>query len=269
MNKLTILMNCKNGANFLSDSLNSIVNQTFKDWKLFFFDNLSTDNSKEIFNSFKDNRFHYFIFDEPLKLGDARKKAWGNIQSQYVAICDVDDIFYDNRFQEQLEYLDNNENCSVVGSNVYLIDKFSNKIKKVNHHLSNEELKQKIQYKHVFNSSTLVFRKKYVDEVGGYNSNYEMVNDYDLLYRLSRKFDISILNKTLVCSRQHENNLSFKKIVKGQVELIKLQLEILKNINDLNIKLRLYKNILITFLRVVYHSFKNLLKNINISNDKK
>ena len=269
MNKLTVLMNCKNGESFLNESLNSIVNQTFKDWKLFFFDNLSTDNSKKIFYSFKDSRFHYFNFSESLKLGDARKKAWKEIQSQYVAICDVDDVFYDNRFKDQLEYLENNENCSVVGSNVYLIDKFSNKIQEVNHYLSNKELKKKIQYKHVFNSSTLLFRKKCVDEVGGYNSNYEMVNDYDLLYRLSKKFDISILNKTLVCSRQHGNNLSFQKIVKGQVELIKLQLEILKSINDLKIKLRLYKNILMTILRVVYHSFKNLLKSIIIPNDKK
>ena len=110
----------------------------------YFFDNLSTDNSKKIFDSFKDSRFHYFNFSESLKLGDARKKAWKEIQSQYVAICDVDDVFYDNRFKDQLEYLDNNENCSVVGSNVYLIDKFSNKIQEVNHYLSNKELKQKI-----------------------------------------------------------------------------------------------------------------------------
>lgn len=266
MNKLTILMNCRNGDSFLNESLNSIVSQTYKNWNLFFFDNLSTDNSKKIFNSFKDNRFHYFNFDEPLNLGYARKKAWMKIKSKYVAICDVDDVFYDNRLEEQIEYLDKNENCSVVGSNVYLIDEHSNKIEKVNHHFSNEELKLKIQYKHVFNSSTLVFRKKCVDAVGGYNPNYEMVNDYDLLYRLSKKFDISILNKTLVYSRQHRYNLSFKKIVKGQLELIRLQLDILKSIKDSDIKLKLYKSIFMTFLRVLYHSSKNLFKSINVIN---
>ena len=50
-----------------------------------------------------------------------------------------------------------------------------------------------------------------------------MVNDYDLLFGISKKYEISCLNKTLVCNRQHGNNLSYKKIVKGQLELLHLQ----------------------------------------------
>ena len=98
MNKLTVLMNCKNGERFLKESLLSIINQTYTDWKLFFFDNKSNDQSKNIFNSFNEPRFEYFYFEESLKLGEARNKAWDKINSEYVAICDVDDTFLKNRF---------------------------------------------------------------------------------------------------------------------------------------------------------------------------
>ena len=260
MNKLTILMNCKNGERFLREALNSIINQTYKEWNLFFFDNQSNDKSKEIFDTFKDERFKYFYFKKHINLGYARKKAWEEIQSKYVAICDVDDIFLKERFEEQVNYMDNNDKCSVVGSNVYLIDNKSNRFKELNYHSSNDNLKKQIQYKHVFNSATLLFRKKNVDEVGGYNPFYEMVNDYDLLFRLSRKFEIASLNKTLVCNRQHDSNLSFKKIVKGQVELLSLQFKIMKSVNVYSIKLKLYKNITLTLMRIIYHYIKSRLK---------
>ena len=259
MNKLTVLMNCKNGERFLKESLMSIINQTYTEWKLFFFDNQSNDQSKNIFNSFNEPRFEYFYFEESLKLGEARNKAWDKINSEYVAICDVDDIFLKNRFEEQIKFMNYNSSCGVVGTNVFLIDSKSNKFNELKYDQDNETLKRKIQYQHVFNSATLFFRKNAVDQVGGYNASYEMVNDYDLLFRLSKKYDLANINKTLVCNRQHQSNLSYKKIVKGQIELLKLQFSILKNINNLNIRIKLYKKIFITLLRVIYHFFKKYI----------
>ena len=94
-----------------------------------------------------------------------------------------------------------------------------------------------------------------------------MVNDYDLLFRISKKFELSNIDKTLVCNRQHESNLSFKKIVKGQIELLKLQFSILKTIKKFDIKMKLYKNILLTALRVIYHFLeRKYLKIVNIVN---
>ena len=91
-----------------------------------------------------------------------------------------------------------------------------------------------------------MFRKSAVDEVGGYNPKYEMVNDYDLLFRISKKYEISCLNKTLVCNRQHGNNLSYKKIVKGQLELLHLQKIFIKKYIVLS-KIYLLQNMFLTF----------------------
>lgn len=246
-------MNCKNGEKFLKESLQSIINQTYKEWVLFFFDNNSIDKSKQIFDSFNDSRLKYFYFDKGLNLGEVRSKAWKKIDSEYVVICDVDDTFLENRFEEQIKFMNYNIKCGVVGSNVFLIDSKSNKFDELKYTQDNEILKKKIQYQHVFNSATLFFRKKAVDQVGGYNASYEMVNDYDLLFRISKKFELSNIDKTLVCNRQHESNLSFKKIVKGQIELLKLQFVILKTVKKFDVKMKLYKNILLTVMRVVYH----------------
>ena len=260
MCKLTIMMNCLNGDKFLIEALNSIINQSYKDWHLYFFDNQSTDESKKIFHSFSDPRLKYFYFDQTYDLGIARKKAWNCIKSEYVAICDVDDVSLNGRFQEQVQFLDSHCDYGVVGTNVYLIDDNSNIFKEIKYSKTNESLNNQIEYKHVFNSATLMFRKKAVDKIGGYNSNYEMVNDYDLLYKISRKFKLGNISKTLVCNRLHKNNLSFKKIVKGQTELLTFYLSIYKNTSSFSNKINLIINICKTFLRIIYHFIKSIIK---------
>lgn len=58
---VSIIMNCLNGQEFLEDALKSVLNQTYKNWELIFWDNKSTDNSEKILKSFKDKRIKYYF----------------------------------------------------------------------------------------------------------------------------------------------------------------------------------------------------------------
>ena len=57
---VSIIMNCHNGQQYLKYSLKSIFNQTYKNWELIFWDNLSTDGSKKILDQFRDKRVKYY-----------------------------------------------------------------------------------------------------------------------------------------------------------------------------------------------------------------
>ena len=57
---VSVIMNCHNGEKFLNQSIKSIINQSFKDWELIFFDNQSKDKTKTIAKKFKDKRIRYF-----------------------------------------------------------------------------------------------------------------------------------------------------------------------------------------------------------------
>ena len=57
---VSIIMNCHNGQRYLKYSLKSIFNQTYKNWELIFWDNLSTDGSKKILDQFRDKRVKYY-----------------------------------------------------------------------------------------------------------------------------------------------------------------------------------------------------------------
>ena len=62
---VSILMNCFNGEKYLQEALDSVVNQTYKNWELIFWDNQSNDRSAEIFKKYKDKRMFYYNRDEP------------------------------------------------------------------------------------------------------------------------------------------------------------------------------------------------------------
>ena len=72
---VTIIMNCYNGEKYLDESLKSIINQSYKNWELIFWDNVSTDDSKKIFDKYKDKRFNYFLAKEHTVLYEARNLA--------------------------------------------------------------------------------------------------------------------------------------------------------------------------------------------------
>ena len=66
------ILNCHNGEKFLKECIQSIIDQTYKNWEIIFWDNKSTDKSSEIFKSYKDERFKYFgistLIKHPVKV---------------------------------------------------------------------------------------------------------------------------------------------------------------------------------------------------------
>ena len=72
---VSIIMNCFNGERYLKDSIDSIINQTYKNWELIFWDNRSEDESAKIFKSYNDKRLKYFMADEHTSLYKARNLA--------------------------------------------------------------------------------------------------------------------------------------------------------------------------------------------------
>ena len=62
--EISIIMNCHNGEKILAEAINSVLNQTYKNWELIFWNNSSSDQSEKIFKSFKDKRLDIFILQK-------------------------------------------------------------------------------------------------------------------------------------------------------------------------------------------------------------
>ncbi len=99
--RVTVLMNCYNGARFLEEALASVQAQTFTDWEILFIDNGSTDNSSEIAQHFK-GRLRLLRTPHHMTLYGARDFALPHVDSEFLAFLDTDDIWEADKLERQL-----------------------------------------------------------------------------------------------------------------------------------------------------------------------
>ena len=93
-------MNCHNGEKFLPEAIESIKNQTYKNWEIIFWDNASTDKSLKIFKKFKGKKFKYFSNKKYVKLYKARNFAIRQASGDFISFLDTDDYWKKNFLKE-------------------------------------------------------------------------------------------------------------------------------------------------------------------------
>ncbi|MGB3533058.1 MAG: glycosyltransferase [Microcoleaceae cyanobacterium] len=128
--KLVIGVPVYNGENYLREALESIVNQTFTDFKVIISDNASTDSTPEICREFvaRDNRFTYYR--QPENIGGAPNFnfAFQPGDAPYFKWAAHDDVMLPDFLRQCIECLDNNPSLSMVHSRSTTIDHLGNSV---------------------------------------------------------------------------------------------------------------------------------------------
>ncbi len=265
--KISILMNCFNGEEYLVEALESILNQTYNNWEIIFWDNRSIDKSAKIFQSYDDKRLKYFLSPSHSNLGEARRRAFNKAQGEYVAVLDVDDLWEKDKLEKQIRLFED-KTVGIVISNVKIFN----------------DKKEKPFFKslppsgYVFDNllsnyyiclPSLIVRKYYVDMLDyHFDDEFDYISDFDFILRLSKKCKLIVCKEILAGWRVHGKNDTFKspyKFVEETKKWIKKQtknniidiyenkksLEILKNKNNRQILIfKIINNEKLSFLKL-------------------
>ncbi len=201
-------MNCYNGEKYLKEAISSILNQTYENWELIFFDNCSTDNSKNIFASFSDKRLKYYLAKDHTRLGSARKRCYEKTNGDLVAILDTDDIWYPAKLEKQIKLFHDPQIGIVISNFNYFNDKEEKKIiKKIppEGFVFNNLLKN-----YYVSLSTLMFRKSIAQKLNKqFDSEFDFISDFDLVLRLSKITKLKYCDHVLSGWRVHGLNDTF------------------------------------------------------------
>jgi len=208
---VSVIINCFNGEKYLEECLSSILNQSYKNWEVIFWDNHSTDNSKKIFHEFEDKRFKYFFSSEHTFLYEARDLAIKASNGSLFAFCDVDD-YWEKEKLELLVPLFNNDNIGVVYSNQWMLNDNSKKKKKrKKKNLPSGDISSKIISEQPATINTAIIKKsEYFKLEGGFNKNYQIIGDYDFFVRISKNCLFNCSQRPLTFYRLHSDNFTKK-----------------------------------------------------------
>ena len=102
-------MSCYNSEKWIKETINCVINQTFKDWELLITDDCSTDNSVSVIREEmkKDDRIKLFTLETNQGAGKARNNSLEHASGRYISYLDSDDLWVETKLEHQLEYMKN------------------------------------------------------------------------------------------------------------------------------------------------------------------
>jgi glycosyltransferase involved in cell wall biosynthesis len=199
---VSVIMPNYNNEKYLAEAIESILNQTYRNFEFVIIDDCSTDNSWNIIQEYakKDNRIKAFKNEENLKIVKTRNKGFGLMSpaSKYIAIFDSDDISMPERFEKQIKFLEKNPDYGAVGSHTFIIDENSEIIGKRKYETDFKKIIKNIIKKSPVAQPSVMIKKSVLNEVGPYNEKYTRCQDYELWFRIAKDYKIGNLDESLI-----------------------------------------------------------------------
>lgn len=120
---VSIITPTYNSVQFVSETINSILNQTFKDWELLITDDCSTDSTWDLLQDYakKDNRIKIFRLENNSGAGVARNNSIKKAKGKYIAFCDSDDQWKPNKLEVQISFMQK-KGCALSYSSYLVIN---------------------------------------------------------------------------------------------------------------------------------------------------
>ena len=250
---ISIVVNCYNGEKYLKDCLKSIKSQTYKNWEVIFWDNLSNDKSKDLFLTFKEKRFKYFKAKKHTSLYEARNLAIKKCSGKIVTFLDTDDLWDRKKLSIQYKHFIKNK-CDISYTNLLMLNE-QKKIKYVfrKDTLPKGKITQNLLDDYYVGIITVMIKKSILEK-NKFNNKFQIIGDFDYFIRLSQYFKFCCIDKPLSTYRVHSSNLSSLKS-KLYVEELKYWLKISTNLKKKYNFFKIRKYIIIL-------NIKNVLKQI-------
>lgn len=213
MYEVSVIIPTYNCTEYISNAINSVLSQTYKNYEIIVIDDGSTDNTKDKLIPFiSEEKIKYFYIKNS---GPAKARNVGIKKSKgdYIAFLDSDDLWLPDKLMLQIDFLDRSSDIEVVHCDL----EFFNKDKILHDVINKDKL---ILDGLIFNDclllrslvflSSLLVKRSILDTVGLFDESLYTAEDVNLILRIAKKHKFGYINKVLLKRRIHENNLSQK-----------------------------------------------------------
>lgn len=226
MNKdklVSIVIPAYNGERFIGEAVTSAVEQTHKNLEIIIYDDGSEDKTADMVRYIKDERIQYF-HSENEGLVRTLNKAINLSHGEYICWLNQDDIFLPEKVETQLKSFDDNDSLGAVfcikndinenGKLINLLnplDPLSILNPSVFCPNGRENILLMLFQGCFLSASTVMIKRDVLSTVGQFDEGIKIAFDFDMWFRIIKKYNIKIIDRPLSNFRHHEHNLSGKK----------------------------------------------------------
>ena len=211
---ISIIIPIYNGDRFLSETIDSVLSQTYKNFEIIIVDDGSTDNTYQVLSHYIerfDPRVQY-SYQKNQGVATARNKGFALARGQYIAFLDQDDVYLPQKLEKQVAIFVRYPEIGIVHSGWRRVNEYGHYIAEVTPWTRIPELgvHEWLLWMPVL-FSAMLFRREWLERAGPLNTSLEQACDVDLVQRLLLMDCSSVwLREVTVCYRQHDRNESLK-----------------------------------------------------------
>lgn len=209
MPTVTCVMPAYNAEKYITEAIESILNQTYKDFEFIIIDDGSSDNTPNIIEKYAntDERIVYLANEENKGVSYTRNRGLAAAKGKYIAVMDADDIAHKERFQKQVEYMEQNEDIGVLGAAYFSFAENKDDGKDIIMPAEDKEIKLYALHSSPIANPTAMIRKSVIDENNfRYDEEYDGAEDYEFWQRMTKITKFHNLSEVLMRCRQAEKD---------------------------------------------------------------
>lgn len=215
MEKVDILLATYNGEQYLREQLDSIMCQTYSNFRLLISDDCSSDSTKEILEEYVEKDKRIIVFSQEKNLGVVKNFEFllKRVENKYFMFSDQDDIWNENKIEKSIKVIEETESdliysdlevvdssLNVTYSSYWKLKGFYKKIVKYNNFES-------LYLNNFITGCTMLSKKELIEEFLPLpNTSKFVLHDYWIPLILSQKHKITYIEEPLIKYRQHKNN---------------------------------------------------------------
>lgn len=212
--KVSVCIPTYNRPDYLRQSIESVLAQSFSDYELLISNNASEDSTAAVIDSFKDFRIVHLNKEKNIGLVENFNSCLAAAKGEFITVFHDDDLMLPDNLSLKVRALEQNARAGLVHSNFNIIDGNGSIIKKSAHFIDSQDfveqglsfLRKSLLGYNPVNPPSAFIRKECFDKLGGFSSKVHFTTDWEYWMRISMHYDVIYLAKPLIEYRMYHHN---------------------------------------------------------------
>ncbi len=218
---ISVIIPVYNGEKTIRETIESVLNQTFREFELLVINDGSQDRTLEIVESIQDSRLKVFSYPNAGQ-STSRNRGIELATGEYISFIDADDLWTPDKLEAQVKVLQENPQAAVAYSWTNWIDESSQLVGKGSHITEKGKVFAKLLLNDfVANGSNSLIRRQVLTEVGGFDASVTPAEDWDMWLRIAAHYEFVAVPSSQVLYRITPNSASFN-VWKMEVSSLKV-----------------------------------------------
>ena len=211
---VSVVMPAYNAEKYISEAIESILNQSFEDYEFIIINDASTDSTPNIIDKYArlDKRIIVLNNERNLNVAKSRNRGIEIAKGKYIATMDSDDRALPDRLKNQFEFLESNRDVAISIGNINIMDEKGAFQYTRNYPVADKDIRSKVYRFNPFPNPTIMCRREVYEKNGKYNSAYVVSEDFDFWLRAGTQFKFGNCGNIVLDYRVASKSASHGKI---------------------------------------------------------